>query len=527
MDKMSHLIKKSYSIITFSIFTAFLTIICGSSALAQPTENSGPKTLLSFGSIDQPTLFTQSESVYAFWNKDTEEDIFAFLKRSLDGGSSFGKSTSLLASFDLPGISTFNKNLYIAWEDENFSPDHSVIEFKRSIDEGISFGNNIIVSDRSIHSVNPKVISNDDNVYLAWQSKPFDNFDIYFRSSNDSGVTFGDIINLSNNAGYSNFESSDEDSVHLAADGTNVYVIWKDNTGNIQSSLYSPGDLYFSSSNDNGKTFQQPKVLTHGIEYSNIFVRAFENNVYIVAEEFGINKDVVLLISRDNGKTFSEPVNLTNNTQDDPTSGTQFILDRNNMYFLWAKEKADDVGHDILLTSSHDKGVTFDQSIDVSSGIYANYRNMDYWDNDSPRMALSGPYLFVIWDNVINTLDFDEIHNLLIRGSADSGKTFEAPKVISKDIGDSSLYDIKANNGIAYVLYLDSPIKYTGESDEDNNELYFKKTSISGSELENAKQFVGGGPKEIAVSVNVENDPLILGGKQIINIAAPAILSCL
>ena len=133
-------------------------------------------------------------------------------------------------------------------------------------------------------------------------------------------------------------------------------------------------------------------------------------------------------------------------------------------------------------------------------------------------MAISDPYLFVIWDSVINTLDFDEIHNLLLRGSVNKGITFEAPKEITKDIGDSSLYDIKANNEIAYVLYLDSPIKYTSESDEDNNELYFKKTSISDSELENAKQFVGGGPKEITVSVSVENDPVILGEKQTINV---------
>jgi hypothetical protein len=512
---------KSTPVIAFGFLASLILILCSSTVLAQPIESvktTGSKMLLSFGSIDQPTLFTQFESVYAFWNKDTEEDTFAFLKRSIDGGSSFGKSTSLIASFDLPGISTSDNNVYVTWEDENFSQNHSVIAYERSTDRGSTFENSVIVSEKDVHSVNPKIVTYGNYVYLAWQSKPYDNFDIYFRSSNDSGVTFGNITNLSNNAGYSNFESSDEDSVHLAADGANIYVIWKDNTNNVLSTPYSPGDLYISYSNDKGMTFQEPKILMHGVEYTNIFVKAFENNVYVLADETGTNKDVLLLTSRDNGKTFSEPLNLSNNNQYEPTTGTQVILDKNNLYLLWTKEK--DVGQDILLTSSHDKGVTFDEPVDVSTGIYANYRNVDYWDNDSPRMALSGPYLFVIWDNVINTLDFDEIHNLLIRGSANDGKTFEPPKVISKDIGDSSFYDIKANNEIAYILFMDSPIKYTSESDEDNYELYFQKTSISGSELENAKQFVGGGPKEITVSVNVENDPLILGRKQIINVAA-------
>ena len=95
----------------------------------------------------------------------------------------------------------------------------------------------------------------------------------------------------------------------------------------------------------------------------------------------------------------------------------------------------------------------------------------------------------------------------------------------SKDIGESSLYDISAQNDTAYILYLDSPVKYTSESEDDNYELYFKKTSISGSGLENAKQYEGGGPKEITLSVSVANDPIILPGKQIINVAASDTMS--
>lgn len=84
---------------------------------------------------------------------------------------------------------------------------------------------------------------------------------------------------------------------------------------------------------------------------------------------------------------------------------------------------------------------------------------------------------------------------------------------------------LSGQNDTAYVLYLDSPVKYTGESEDDNYELYFKKTSISGSHLENAKQYEGGGPKEITLAVSVETDPLLLPEKQVINVAASDTLS--
>jgi len=502
-------------------------ISCGY-AYAQNTQKASDKTLMSFGSIDQPALYTENENVYAFWNKETEEDNFAFLKRSPDSGTSFGKSSNLAASYELPGISSSDNNLFIAWEDENYSPDHSVIEFERSIDYGANFEEPIIISDKSVDSTNPKVISLGDHVYIAWQSAPYNdtsNSDIFFRSSNDGGVTFGDTINLSNSPGNSEFDSSDEYSVQLAADGSNVYVIWKDSqyvplsiTSNPLSITSNPHDLSFAYSNDYGKTFHTPSVLTQG-EFTTVFVRSFEKNVYVAADEYGTSKDVVLFTSRDTGGNFSEPQNLSNNTESEPTSDTQFLLDKNNLYFLWARENENEAAEDIQLTASYDKGLTFEKTVDVSPGIYANYKSVDYWENAVPIMAVAGPSLYIIWDNIINTLDFDEIHNLLIRGSNDYGKTFDVPKVVSRDIGDSSLYDVKAGNQSAFILYMDSPVKYTSESEEDNYELFFKKTSVSSQDLENAKLLPGGNPKEITVSISALNDPLMLGEKQVLNVA--------
>jgi hypothetical protein len=73
---------------------------------------------------------------------------------------------------------------------------------------------------------------------------------------------------------------------------------------------------------------------------------------------------------------------------------------------------------------------------------------------------------------------------------------------------------------------MDSPIKFNSESDDNSYELYFKKTSIAANDLEDAKQSQGTNyPKEITVSLSVENDPALLGGKQIIDVAGYDTLS--
>ena len=62
-----------------------------------------------------------------------------------------------------------------------------------------------------------------NNVYIVWVSHSSGNDDVYFTKSSDGGVTFGNVINLSNDPG-------DSYKTHLAIAGNNVYVIWVDGT---------------------------------------------------------------------------------------------------------------------------------------------------------------------------------------------------------------------------------------------------------------------------------------------------------
>lgn len=61
-----------------------------------------------------------------------------------------------------------------------------------------------------------------DNIYVAWWTNNTENGDgeVIFRASNDSGTTFGDKINLSNNTNNNSVDAL------IDSDGNSVVVTW-------------------------------------------------------------------------------------------------------------------------------------------------------------------------------------------------------------------------------------------------------------------------------------------------------------
>jgi hypothetical protein len=82
-----------------------------------------------------------------------------------------------------------------------------------------------------------------DNIYIAWITNRTGNDQVMFRSSNDAGATFNDIMNL-NNATDAKLQD-----IQIAAGAENVVVIWRQINA-------TSDDPVARISTDNGQTFE-------------------------------------------------------------------------------------------------------------------------------------------------------------------------------------------------------------------------------------------------------------------------------
>jgi hypothetical protein len=170
------------------------------------------------------TIALLNNDVYTLWADGPFNNGEVYYRNSDDGGASFGNIINLsndTGDSVRPKIVTSDSNVFIIWQNRATVDN---VFFKRSIDRGASFSDTINLSNNQGNSTNPEFsVNNSSSVYIVWQNQAGNNktHDIFLKRS--GGASFGDIINLSNNTGY----STDPD-IASTNDGS-TYVVWTDN----------------------------------------------------------------------------------------------------------------------------------------------------------------------------------------------------------------------------------------------------------------------------------------------------------
>jgi hypothetical protein len=364
--------------------------------------------------------------------------------------------------------SSGNDSVHIVWTDN--STGNGDILYKRSNDNGMSFTSIQNLSNNTGNSTAAQIASYLDNVYVAWEDATTENGDIYFKKSMDNGTSFGNIENLSNNTSFS-------DSFHIAVSGSNIYVVWTDNaTGN--------GDIYFKKSMDNGTSFGNIENLSNdnGKSHGGRIVVS-GNNVYVVWNDESTGKgDIYFKRSSDNGTSFSSTQNLSNNPGNSTAAQIASYLD--NVYVAW--EDATTGNGDIYLKASLDNGTKFG-----GQKVLAKNNGSSY----DPQLAVSpNNIIYGVWldntqyDRSKNATSDTKSVDVLYRASLDSGRNFTARNTVGRDIGDSAdfvqistafseAYSGKSND--AFVVWSDI-LKYRQPF---NYELFYQTIANNGTTL--------------------------------------------
>ncbi|HEU4445335.1 MAG TPA: hypothetical protein VFR94_11740 [Nitrososphaeraceae archaeon] len=241
--------------------------------------------------------------------------------------------------------------------------------------------------------------SDGDDVYIVWEQDE----DIMFRAGHGcadaNGCEFGDILNLSNNAGRST-----EARVATSSDGTFVHVAWQDNTSGNDEILYQ-------RSTNGGETFN-------------------------------------------GGSPIGSPINLSN------TSGIsndhQLVAEGTNVYVVWVDFTSTSFGGEIYFRKIGNNGDpgSISNTINLSAGIGQSFKS-----SRDPDMAAQGDRVVVTWAAKPDRAA-TRAGEIIVRESSDSGSTFDqhsnASQTPRTDSKEPQVDYIPESTGEIYVAFHDT-----------------------------------------------------------------------
>jgi hypothetical protein len=270
------------------------------------------------------------------------------------------------------------------------------------------------------------------------------------------GQSFGNITNLSNNTGVSS-------NPQITTFGSNIYVVWRDNSSGND-------DIYFSSSVDNGTTFNGVENLSNNDGRSDEpQIAAVGVNVYVVWRDNSSGKDQIYFKrSSDTGNSFNSTENLsnTNGSSTDP----QITATANNAYIVWSDTTTGN--GDIYFKSSTDNGTSFSFPKNLSTNL----------DGQAlfPQIEAIGNNVYVVWQD--ETPDKGRIR---FRASNDNGNDFSITRVLSQENEvNANSPQLSASESAIYVVWEDNS---RSGNNSKNFDLLFRVGIDGGSTFTNTK----------------------------------------
>ncbi len=204
-----------------------------------------------------PSIAVSGSTVHLVWNDTRDGDDEIYYKRSTDEGTSWGADTRMTNSPGgsySPSLTVSGTTVHLVWDDSRNG--NQEIYYKRSTDGGISWGADTRMTNSAGLSKYASITVLGTVVHVAWDDQRDGNSEIYHKRSTDGGVSWGTDTRLTNNASASRYAS-------VAASGSDIHLVWHDNRNGILND-----EIYYKRSTDEGVSWGIDTRLTNSSSHS-------------------------------------------------------------------------------------------------------------------------------------------------------------------------------------------------------------------------------------------------------------------
>jgi hypothetical protein len=335
-------------------------------------------------------------------------------------------------------VGSSGENIYVVWQESlpgNTARNYEIF-FKKSNDSGVSFGDKVRLTNNVGFSEHPQMSSENKSVYVVWADDTNVNKQIYFKKSNDGGNSFGEQLLLSDS-------KSNAFNQEISSFGNNVYIVW------LEKIPYGPYRVMIASSNDGGDSFHKPMVLSEkAMAQTFPKISAIDNYVYVtwnVENQPSVKSGVYFISSSNNGMTFSNVSKL--NTEDKDFGEPQVASSGNKVYVIWGGSETNKVDS-VSLTRSDDYGKTFSETKKIVETEYGKLNE----PSNVEIIADPNNRVFIAWQDITNNSSKDEI---FFASSTDSGESFGDVTNLSNNADISECPSIIAVEGMVFATWED------------------------------------------------------------------------
>jgi len=322
-----------------------------------------------------------------------------YRNRSTDGGASFSGNTKVNATGETATADSFGvdlavsgNNVYVVFEAFETTRRRQVY-FSRSTNNGNTWSEPVQMSPESpldgYVAATPRIAASGTRVHVVWRDNRNGGADLYVRTSRNSGSSFDTAVRVDTGDLVGSNASVDPD---IAADGDNAYVVWVDNRD--AGSL----DIWMNRSIDAGMTWlaTPTKLDQDPFPHDSIAPRvvALSSSRTIVAwvdyrDGF---PDILTSRSTNAGMTFSAPVRLDTGTAAGTSASLTVSLAASGdlVAAAWSDDRSGFT--DVYANFSLDAGATWqpqDYRMDTNT--------IGTTDSQTPSVAVGSGRVHVVW----------------------------------------------------------------------------------------------------------------------------------